>query len=713
MSLMNAGAAGIGGMAYPKAPRNPITEQIHGVEVSDPYRWLESTSSEETKMWSAQQEALWLAQLSELGGRDEWAVRVLDLLGAGYVSAPAWRGERSFFMRRAAGQEHGILLTASPEFGEKVLIDPMAFDPAGTTTLDAWQPSKEGNLLAYQLSKGGTEESELYVLDVSSGRVIEGPIDRTRYSPVAWLPGGESYFYVRRVDPALVPTDEGQFHRRIYLHKVGTTTDADVEIFGLGLEMTNYYDVSVSLDGRWLQVSASAGTEPRNDLWLADLEASPITAPNLVKIQDAEIDAQTGMHFGRDGRVFISTDRDASRGRVCIASPPELLARGTQAIWQDFILEDAEAVMEGWTILDGDDLEAPLLLVAWTRHAISEISIHDLTTGEKRGEITLPGLGSLAGLTERPEGGHEAWFGYTDHVTPPTVYHFDARSGQVTKWADPPGSIEVPMVFSRQVTYPSLDGTSVRMSILSLTQTPDHPRPTILYGYGGFGVGLNPGYSAASLAWVEAGGVWVVANLRGGDEEGEEWHREGMRGEKQNVFDDFHAAAERLIDDGWTTATQLAIQGGSNGGLLVGAALTQRPELYAAALCSAPLLDMVRYELHGLGATWSDEYGSAAIEAEFEWLISYSPYHHVEPGVAYPATLFTVFDGDSRVDPLHARKMCAALQFATSAERPILIRAEANVGHGGRAVTKAVDLTADGLAFISRWTGLSTTGGRA
>ncbi len=369
--------------------------------------------------------------------------------------------------------------------------------------------------------------------------------------------------------------------------------------------------------------------------------------------------------------------------------------------------------MEGWTILDGDDLEAPLLLVAWTRHAMSEISIHDLTTGEKRGEITLPGLGSLAGLTERPEGGHEAWFGYTDHVTPPTVYHFDARSGGVTKWADPPGSIEVPAVFSLQVTYPSRDGTNVRMSILSLTESPDHPRPTILYGYGGFGVGLNPGYSAAALAWVEAGGVWVVANLRGGDEEGEEWHRQGMRGEKQNVFDDFHAAAERLIEDGWTTNSQLAIQGGSNGGLLVGAALTQRPELYAAALCSAPLLDMVRYELHGLGATWSDEYGSAAIADEFEWLISYSPYHHVEPEVGYPATLFTVFDGDSRVDPLHARKMCAALQFATTSEHPILIRAEANVGHGARAVTKAVELTADGLAFLSRWTGLSRTGGRS
>ena len=701
------------GLNYPKAARDPLLEQFHGREVADPYRWLEESMRVETKEWSAQEDALWVKHRDELTGREEWASRVLDLLGAGYVSAPAWRGEYAFFMRRAAGQEHGILLVDIAGVGERVLIDPMVIDPKGTTTLDAWQPSKEGHLLAYQLSDGGTEESELYVLDVASGQIVDGPIDRTRYSPVAWMPEGAAFFYVRRLDPSLLPADEARYHRRIYLHHVGTSADFDVEIFGAGLEMTNYYDVSVSLDGRWLQASASAGTEPRNYLWLADLTTSSRTSPTFVEIQGAELDAQTGLHFGRDGRVFISTDRDAPRGRICIASPADLIAQGTLATWQDFIREDGEAVMEGWTILDGDDLQAPLLLVAWTRHAISEISIHDLTTGEKHGEIALPGLGSLAGLTERPEGGHEAWFGYTDHVTPPTVYHFDARSGQVTKWADPPGSIEVPKVFSRQLAYASRDGTTVRMSILSLTEAPDHPRPTILYGYGGFGVGLNPGYSAASLAWVEAGGVWVVANLRGGDEEGEEWHRQGMRGEKQNVFDDFHAAAERLIADGWTTPEQLAIQGGSNGGLLVGAALTQRPELYAAILCSAPLLDMVRYELHGLGATWSDEYGSAAIAKEFEWLISYSPYHHVRPGVAYPATLFTVFDGDTRVDPSHARKMCAELQFATTSDRPILIRAEANVGHGGRAVSKAVELTADGLAFTSRWTGLSATGGRS
>jgi prolyl oligopeptidase len=712
MSSNSSSTAGIGGLTYPKAARDPLLEQIHGQEVADPYRWLEVGESPETKRWALEEAALWTQQVEQLSGRDEWASRVTELLGAGYVSAPAWRGEHAFFMRRAAGQEHGILLVNIGGTGDRVLIDPMVIDPSGATTLDAWQPSKEGRLLAYQLSKGGTEESELFVLDVVTGNLVDGPIDRTRFSPVAWMPRGDAFFYCRRLDPVHLSAEQAQFHRRVYLHRVGTPADTDVEIFGAGLDMTNYYGVSVSLDGRWLQISASAGTEPRNDLWIADLQASSLIEPKLVQIQSADSDAQTAVHFGRDGRVYIATDKDASRGRICVASPDDLMSQGILATWHDFIREDDEAVMEGWSILDGANLETPLLLVAWTRHALSEISIHDLVTGEKRGEIALPGLGSLAGLTERPEGGHEAWFGYTDHVTPPTVYHFDARNSQVTKWADPPGSIVVPMVFSRQVAYTSADGTTVRMSILSLTPEPDHPRPTIIYGYGGFGVGLAPGYSAASLAWVEAGGVWVVANLRGGDEEGEEWHRQGMRGEKQNTFDDLHSSAERLIADGWTTSEQLAIQGGSNGGLLVGAALTQRPDLYAAVVCSAPLLDMVRYESFGLGATWSDEYGSAAIAEEFEWLISYSPYHHVHAGVGYPATLFTVFDGDSRVDLLHARKMCAAMQFATTSDRPILLRAESNVGHGGRAVSKAVDVTADGLAFTARWTGLSPTGGR-
>jgi prolyl oligopeptidase len=384
--------------------------------------------------------------------------------------------------------------------------------------------------------------------------------------------------------------------------------------------------------------------------------------------------------------------------------------------WRDLLPHDPEAVLEDFAILDGDGLDRPLLLTARTRHAVSELAVHDLATGAPvdgdRGRAALPGMGGLGGLVTRPEGGHEAWFSYTDHTTPPHVYRYDGRDGSVSLWSSPPGGVEVPDVVTRQVTYESKDGTEVRMFVMARADLLDaaggplRPLPAILYGYGGFNVPLTPAYSATILAWAEAGGVYAVANLRGGSEEGEEWHRAGMLSSKQNVFDDFHAAAERLVADGWTTPDRLAASGGSNGGLLVGAALTQRPELYAAVTCSAPLLDMVRYERFGLGATWNVEYGSAGVAEEFRWLVGYSPYHHVRAGVAYPAVLFTVFDGDTRVDPLHARKMCAALQHATTADGPVLLRREKDVGHGARATSRTVALSADTLAFVARHTGL-------
>jgi prolyl oligopeptidase len=340
--------------------------------------------------------------------------------------------------------------------------------------------------------------------------------------------------------------------------------------------------------------------------------------------------------------------------------------------------------------------------------------VHDLVTGARLegadGGLPLPGLGTVGGLVSRPEGGHEVWFSYTDHVTPPHIYRYDAAARAITLWASPPGSVEVPAVSTRQVTYTSADGTPVRMFVIApVDAAPGEPRPTILYGYGGFGVPLAPGYSAGILAWVEAGGVYAVANLRGGAEEGEEWHRAGMLGNKQNVFDDFHAAGEWLLEQGWTSRDRLAVSGGSNGGLLVGAAATQRPDLFAAVVCSAPLLDMVRYEKFGLGATWNVEYGSADDPEQLGWLLGYSPYHRVVDGTAYPAVLFTVFDSDTRVDPLHARKLCAALQHATSADpaaRPILLRREKDVGHSARSISRSVTLSADTMGFVAHLTGL-------
>lgn len=692
---------------YPTAERLDLVERLPAgaptYDVADPYRWLEDADAPASRQWLSAQDDLLAAQRAQWTARPRLQQRIGELLGAGVVSAPVWRGQRQFVMRRVADQEHAVLLTVEPDGVERVLLDPMQIDPSGATTLDSWQPSKEGRLLAYQLSQGGSEESVLRVVDVATGDLVDGPIDRARYSPIAWLPGGEAFYYVRRLAPTLVPADEEQYHRRVWLHRLGADADTDELVFGDGLDLHNYYGVSVSMDGRWLSVSAASGTAPRNDLWIADLSAGDPGSPAL-RVAQQGVDAQTSLYVGRDGRAYLFTDRDAPRGRLTVADPTDL----AYDRWRDLLPQDDEAVLDGFVILDAD-LPNPLLLAAWTRHGVSEVTVHDLATGARTSEVPLPGVGSVGGLTEHPEGGHEAWIGYTDAVTPSSVLRYDARSGQTTTWATAPGAVDVPSVNARQVSYESADGTVVRMLLIASGEAPEGPRPTVLYGYGGFGVTMSPGYSAGVLAWVEAGGVYAVAGLRGGGEEGEQWHRDGMLGNKQNGFDDFYAAAQWLVDGGWTTPAQLSISGGSNGGLLVGVAVTQRPDLFAAAVCSAPLLDMVRYEQFGLGATWSSEYGAAADVEQLGWLLSYSPYHHVQPGTPYPAVLFTVFDGDTRVDPLHARKLCAALQHATSAplfERPVLLRREADVGHGARALSRSVELSADTLAFAAHHTGL-------
>src|SRR6266516_7503592 len=702
---------------YPEASRLGLTEDIGGHQVSDPYRWMEDDTSAERAGWLAAQTDLFGSYREELPGRDRLAARVRELLGTGYVGTPAWRGERRFYTRRDPGAEHGVLVTRLGEDPEQVLVDPMAIDPSGLTTLDAWQPDKEGRQLVYQLSEGGDEESLLRVIDVTTGSLADGPIDRCRYSNVAWLPGGKAFYYTRRLPPEVLPEGESQYHRRVYLHQVGAPTDEDVLVFGEGRDKTDYYGVSVSRDGRWLVISASRGTAPRNDLWIADLSESDPATPELKVIQEG-IDAQTSIRVGRDGRLYVFTDLGAPRGRIAVTDPAD--SRGpTPATWRDLIGEDPEAVLSGYAILDGAELDRPVLLAEWTRHAVSEISVHDLATGERVGLVPLPGPGTVGAISERPEGGHEAWFSYTDFATPATVYRYDARTGEMTVWSSPPGKVQVPAVQAKQVTYRSADGAHVRMIVTWMKESsagqpqpsPGEPgsaatRPTILYGYGGFGLSLTPAYSASILALVEAGAVYAVAGLRGGGEEGEEWHRAGMLDRKHNCFDDFHAAAHKLFADGWTTEKQLAISGGSNGGLLVGVSITQRPELYAAGACSAPLLDMVRYERFGLGQTWNVEYGSAEDPEQLGWLVSYSPYHHVRDDVSYPATLFTVFESDTRVDPMHARKMCAALQHATASSLPILIRSESQAGHGQRSISRAVAVSADTLAFLARFTGL-------
>ncbi|MCX4986471.1 prolyl oligopeptidase family protein [Streptomyces sp. NBC_00572] len=707
---------------YPHAERQDVVEEIHGLRVPDPYRWLEDSAAPSTVRWSAEQEALHAAERAGLADLGRWEAEVAALSAVDRVRSPKLRGDRVFWLRQYAGQEHPVLVVADAGAAtgagtgapERVLLDPNALDPSGRTVLDAWEPSVEGDLLACQVSRDGTEDSLLRVIDVSTGKVVDGPLDRVRKSSIGWLPGGGAFYYVRHLDPRLNPGEE-RYHRRVCLHRVGTPADADAVVFGEGRDKTEFYSVSVTADGRWLGITATLGTGRGTDVHLADLSAGPLDRPPLRPVQEGR-GAATRLHAmsgtGPTDPVWLRTDRDAARGRV-VACRPDELHLGPDA-WREVIPERPDAVLTHLVVLSGPELKHPLGLAAWTRDTVAEVTVHDLVEGRHVATVPLPGTGAVGDFSAGPPGSHEAWFAYTDFVTPVRVLHFDARTFRVTRWErEAPDAPAVDGAVTRQVAFPSRDGTTVRMFVISPTGRPDGPRPVLLTGYGGFGRTMSPRYRAQVLAWVRAGGVFAWAGLRGGGEEGEAWHRAGSGAHKQNTFDDFAAAADRLISEGWTEPGRLAIMGGSNGGLLVGAALTQEPGKYAAVVCSSPLLDMVRYELSGLGPSWTPEYGSAQDPAHLPVLLGYSPYHRVTPGTAYPAVLLTAADGDTRTDPLHARKMCAALQHATSGTGPVLLRLEHGVGHGDRAASRASALQAECLAFLASRVGLRAPGAGA
>lgn len=685
--------------AYPPARRLSGADEVSGQRVYDPYRWLEDSHSDETRHWSTAQDGVFRAQRDTWTHRSYFRRQLGRLLSPGSVSAPLWRGQRQFLMRLAVGADYPALVVIDPDGQEQVLLDPALLDPSGKTTLSSWRPSWEGDLLAYQLCERSSEKSVLWVIDVPHGRVVDGPLAWTRPSPTAWLVGGEGFYYVNQPDPRL-GSHEGQ---RVWLHRIGEDCAEDVCVFGDGYAPGSHFVVSVSADGRWLSISVTPGTAPRNDLWLADLSHSDPQHPNLQIVQrGAQTNAQASVEFGQQGRIYIRTNREAPNGRICILDPQA----PSWETWPEVIPEEPEAVLDDCVILDGAQLEAPVLVVARTRHAMSEVTLHDPTSGARLGEVPLPGVGSVQGIRRRPGGGHEIWFTYTDYTTPPTVYRYDARKGQLTRWAGAAEQIRPAGIHTRRVVYPAKDDTAVRMVVIAPETELTQPRPTILAAYGGFGLSARPVYSPLVHAWVHAGGIYAVAQVRGGGEEGTHWHAAGRGANKQNTFDDLHAAADWLMSQGWTSPDRLVFSGASHGGLVVGAVLTQHPEACAGVICSSPLLDMVRYEQFGLGRLWTEEFGTATDPEQLPWLLSYSPYHRVRAGVAYPAVLFTCPDVDPRVDAMHVRKMAAALQHASTSPHPVLIRREADVGHTLGSTSTDLELGADTLGFAAACTGL-------
>ncbi|WP_369369146.1 prolyl oligopeptidase family protein (plasmid) [Streptomyces sp. CG4] len=700
---------------YPKALRLDLVDIVHQRQVPDPYRWLEDPVSSATGQWLDAQDELFATTRGTWPHLGYFTERLTALSAVPMSGPPTWRGGRRFIKRYVPGQQQPAIHVTDPGGDERVLLDPLVLDPSGRTTLARWHPSPDGSLVAYQTERNGTENCVLHVVETDTGRLVDGPIDRCRYSPVVWLPDGKSFYYVRSTADA--PAGAGSSHRRVRLHHVGRDPEDDILVFGAGHDPRSSFAVSLTSDGRWLIISSTIGTAPYNQTWLADLHSSSPETPDFRPVQPSA-HAQTMPQIGPDGRLYLLTDLDAPRGRLCVADPAAPQA------WTELLPEDPEAVLGGVLFLDSPALAAPQLVAVRQRHTTAELTLHALDTGTPTGTVPLPSPGTLAGVSQREDNGHELWIGYTNHTTPARILHYDAHTGRTLPFTDPSRREQVARVHSRQVTYLSHDGTEVDMLIIAPVSTtapagtapvpdagcrPDRPRPTILYGYGGFGLPMAPQYSPDILAWVEAGGVYAIASVRGGGERGEQWHRAGMGADKQNTFDDFHAAAEYLIAHGWTTASQLGIHGTSNGGLLVGAALTQRPDLYRAVVCSDALLDMARYEKTGLGPTWTQEYGTADDPEQLDWLLSYSPYHHVTQETRYPSVLFTVSDEDTRVDPSHTRKMCAALQHATTSpshDRPVLLRREAGAGHGARSVGRSIGQSADTLAFLAAQLGL-------
>jgi prolyl oligopeptidase len=609
--------------------------------------------------------------------------RLDDLLSIGALSTPEPVAGRYFYQRRDGRQNQPVLYVREGRDGEdRVLIDPNRLDAQGTTALDWFYPSEDGRLLAYGLSENGSEQSLLHVLEVDSGAPLPDRIPRTRSADLAWLPDGSGFYYTRYPAGGDVPAGEEHYHRSVFFHRLGTDSAGDPLIFRPA-EKEHWPGVGLSPDGRWLVIGV-ARTFDQTDLYLQDLVAGSPPVP-VAKDVPATFDGEVVR-----GRLYLRTNLDAPTYRLYVVEPERPAREG----WREIVPPRADAVLDGFRITGST------LALSYLERAASRLRLADLEGNGVR-EVALPTIGSLFGLSGEWDG-DELYYGFTSYTVPPTVYRLALPAGTTELWRRVDADLDPSRYEVRQVGYPSRDGTEVTMFVVHRSGLPrDGANPVYLSGYGGFNVSMTPAFSRSLLLWLERGGVVAIPNIRGGGEYGEAWHQGGMLGHKQNSFDDFIAAAEWLIRERYTKPERLAAAGGSNGGLLMGAVLTQRPELFGAVVIQVPLLDMLRYHRFLIARLWIPEYGSAEDPEQFRWLRAYSPYHHVRDGVRYPAVLLATAESDTRVDPMHARKMAARLQAATSSDRPVLLRLEARAGHGaGKPLNKVLDELTDTWTFV-------------
>jgi prolyl oligopeptidase len=680
----------------PPTRRVPLIEAVHGVSVADPYRWLEDGESAEVRAWSAAQTARAEQMLAARPGYEALRRRVEALLRIGTVEPPVVVGppggpRRYFHRRQAPHQDQPVLYVRDGADGvDRAVVDPNGHSRDGTLALDWWVPSWDGRLLAYGLSERGSEDSVLHVLDVETGRDLPDTevITRARYASIAWLPDGSGFYYSRYPAPGTVPAGEEHYHRAIHEHRLGRDPDEDPRIFGGGRALADMPYVDISPGGRWLVAMVHMGWS-RRELHVLDRWAGPEARFRPIAVPDGE-----GFYDAcvRDDSFLVRTNEGAPSYRLFRVDP----AHPERAAWREILAPCAEVLAAAVEI--GGEVFALYLRDA------SCVVRRFSADGAPRGEIALPTLGTVRGIHGDPRG-REVFVDFTSFAVPARVYRLDLDTGAQSLWAEVAAPIDPDAFVVEQEHATSRDGTAIPMFVTRQKDVPrDGSAPGLLTGYGGFAASQMPAWNGARYAFLEQGGVHILANLRGGGEYGQAWHRAGMLDQKQNVFDDLVAVAEHVVSTRLSATDRLGLLGGSNGGLLVGAAVTQRPDLFRAAVCLVPLLDMLRYHRFLIARLWVPEYGSADDPAQFRWLHAYSPYHRVATGTRYPAMLFSTAESDTRVDPLHARKMTALMQWAAAedgADRPVLLRIEDKAGHGaGKPISKRVDEAAMTYAFL-------------
>jgi len=672
----------------PKAEKRPLEETLHGVKIIDNYRWLEDADSPETQKWVGEEMAYTSAVLDPLPGRDAIHQRLTELLSIGSISAPLIGGKYYFYTKREGMQNQPIVYVRYGVDGkDRVLVDVNQLAADGTIALDWYQPSENGRYLVYGASPSGSEMSTLHILETKTGKALPDVIERTRAASIAWTLDNSGFYYTRYPKKGDVPEGQEMYNRHVFYHELGTDPETDTKIFGEGRDPEDWPAVSLDNDGRLLLITVQQGWT-KTELFLMDLKKG--TPPTRIT---------TGKNFlyggtVYNGRLYIVTNEDAPRYRVFSAEAGNY----ERDDWKE-IIPQTDAVLQGASVWGGK------LFAQYEQNATSQLKIFDLN-GDHLSDLMLPAIGTVYqsdGKWDRDE----IFYGFMSFTVPPTVYRYDLKTKATTLWAKVDAPAIDPAAYEvNQEWYHSKDGTRVPMFIMNKKGLKkDGHNPTLLTAYGGFNVSLTPAFSRTAYLWMEHGGVYAVANLRGGAEFGEDWHRAGMLDKKQNVFDDMIAAAEHLIAEKYTDTDHLAIQGGSNGGLLMGAMITQRPDLFRAVVCQVPLLDMLRYQNFQIAKLWIPEYGSSDNPDQFKWLYAYSPYHHVKAGTEYPSILFMTADTDTRVDPMHAKKMAAEMQDeaknGASKTRPILLRIESKAGHGaGKPVTKQIEEFTDIYSFL-------------